>query len=120
MEATATPKAAANALVALAVGVPVTVLIPFIAWLFGWQGAVAVVVLGVVPAYLFGSWIVRRGSSTRTLWCLLSSALPLALAAWGILAHPADSAGWLWLSAAVLTFLAARVGSSTSRGSSAT
>ena len=46
MEATATPKAAANALVALAVGVPVTVLIPFIAWLFGWQGAVAKVAIG--------------------------------------------------------------------------
>src|SRR6266849_2901959 len=120
MDATATPRAAANALVALAVGVPVTILIPFIGWLYGWQGALAVVVLGIVPAYLFGSWIARRGSSTRSLWCLLCSTLPLTLAAWGISTHAGEPAGWFWLAAAVLTFAATLAGSRTPRGSSAT
>jgi len=97
-------------LVALAVGVPVTVLIPFINWLYGWQGAVVVVVLGIVPAVLFGSWLARRHSSAREMWCLLSAAPPLVLASWSIIAHPADLTGWYWLSAAALTLLAARMG----------
>ena len=109
-EPIATPKGAARALVALAVGVPVTVLIPFLGWLYGWQGAVTVVILGVVPAFLFGAWIARRGGSARTMWCLLSSAPPFVLAAWSIIAHPGDSTGWFWLCAAVLTFLAAGMG----------
>jgi len=97
-------------LVALAVGVPVTVLIPFINWLYGWQGAVGIVILGIVPALLFGSWLARRGGSARTMWCLVSAAPPFVLAAWSIAAHPVDLIGWYWLSAAVLTFLAAHMG----------
>ena|SRR6267143_4195302 len=120
MEATASLRAGANALIALAVGVPVTALIPIVGWLYGWKGAAAVVALGIVPAYLFGFWIARRGHSAHILWCALSSTLPLTLAAWGIVTHAGDPAGWFWLCAAALTFVAALIGARTTRSQSAT
>jgi hypothetical protein len=109
-EAVAPPKPVAKVLVALAVGVPVTALIPLLRWLYDWQGALTVITLGIVPAFLFGAWLARRRSSARTAWCVLAAAPPFLLAAWSILAHPVELIGWFWLSAAVLTFLAARVG----------
>ena len=120
MAATVTPSAGARTLAALAVGALVTILIPFVGWLYGWKGALAVVAVGVVPAYLFGAWIARRNSSTRALWCLLSATLPLTLGVWGIGRHTGDPTGWFWLSTAVLTFFAALVGSRRLRGRSAT
>ena len=119
MEATAFPRAGANTLVALAVGVPVTILIPVVGWLYGWKGTVAVVALGVIPAYLFGYWIARRGNSAQVLWCAVSSTLPLTLAAWGIITHAGDPAGWFWLGAAAVTFVAALIGARTTRSRSA-
>lgn len=104
-----TNQPAAKVLVALAVGVPVTVLIPLLRWLYDWQGALTIILLGIVPAFLFGAWIARQGGA-RTLWCLLASAPPFALAVWSILAHPADLTGWFWLAAAAVTFLFARLG----------
>jgi hypothetical protein len=109
-EAVAPPKPVAKVLVALAVGVPVTALIPLLRWLYDWQGALTVITLGIVPAFLFGAWLARRRSSARTAWCLLAATPPFLLAAWSILAHPTDLMGWFWLSAAVLTFLAASMG----------
>ena len=111
-EPLAPPKPASKVLVALAVGVPVTALIPLLHWLYNWQGALTVVLLGIVPAFLFGAWIGRRRSTARTMWCLLAAAPPFVLAAWSILAHPVDLTGWFWLAAAVLTFLFARLGAS--------
>jgi hypothetical protein len=99
-----------KALVALAVGVPVTALIPLLRWLYDWQGAVSIIVLGIVPAFLFGGWIARRGGSALAAWALLAAAPPFVLACWSILAHPADLTGWFWLAAAAVTFVSARVG----------
>jgi len=110
MEPAAATNPATKAMAALAVGVPVTALVPLLRWLYDWQGAVTIIVLGIVPAFLFGAWIARRGSTARTAWCLLAAAPPFVLAAWSILAHPVDLTGWFWLAAAVLTFLSARVG----------
>ena len=105
----AAPQKTAKVLVALAVGVPATALIPLARWWYGWEAALAVVLLGAVPAYLFGAWDVRR-SRARTLWCLLAAAPPFVLAAWSIFTHPRDLTGWFWLATAAVTFLAARFG----------
>ena len=101
---------ASKTLAALAVGVPVTGLIPLLRWLYDWQGALTILLIGIIPALLFGIWLARRRSSARTAWCLLAAAPPFVLAAWSILAHPTDLTGWFWLAAAVLTFLAALIG----------
>ena len=120
MEATASPRASAIALIALAVGVPVTILIPIVGWLYGWKGVAVMVGLGIIPAYLFGFWMARRGHSAHVLWSALSSTLPFTLAVLGIVTHAGDPSGWFWLCAAALTFLAALIGARTNRSQSAT
>jgi len=111
----ATQKSSAKALVALAAGVPAIALIPLARWWYGWEAGVVIVLLGAVPAYLFGAWDVRRGGA-RTLWCLLAAAPPFVLAAWSIFSHPRDLTGWLWLATAAVTFLAARFGAAEPAG----
>jgi hypothetical protein len=110
MAATVTLSAGATVL-SLAAGVPVTILIPFVGWVYGWPGALAVVAFGAVPAYLFGAWIARRNRSTPTLWCLVAATPPLVFAIWGIGRNAGDPAGWFLFSASATTFFAAFVGS---------
>lgn len=104
-----------NALAALALGVPVTVLVPLFHWLYGGQGAAAVVLLGAVPAYVFGRWLKRRATHARALWCFACAVLPLVLALWSIATRAGEATGWFWLAAAVVTGGSALSGSRGSR-----
>jgi hypothetical protein len=119
MASVGTLNMATQSFLAFVFGIVVAVLIPFAGWLYGWQGAVVIVVVAILPAYMFGSWLARASTLGRFwLLTLLSVAAPLVAAAWS--AQNADVATWWWLLASVATFVSLMAGSRLQQRQSAT
>jgi hypothetical protein len=92
--------------VGIAAGAPAPIIIPFVGWPYGWQGVSVLLLLGLVLAYLFGSWIAFRSSYRQTwlggvLCAIPSLALPVI-----VTSHDGDPVTWAWFLSALGAFVA--------------